>query len=75
MFIDNIVEELEDRFPVPKSTFTAQLSIPTNLHKMAANDQLIIKHAYEPDINGDAFYMECRRWKARWSGEQIPQAH
>ena len=75
VFVDNIVEELEDRFILPKPTFTAQLSILTNLHKMADDDQLIIKHAYEPDINGDAFYMECRRWKARWSGEQNPQAH
>ena len=75
VFIDNIVEELENRFTVLKPTCTAQLSIPTNLHKIAANDQLIIKHAYEPYINGDAFYMECRRWKARWSGEQNPQAH
>ena len=72
VFVDNIVEELEDQFIVTKPTFTAQLLIPTNLHKMAANDQLIIKHAYEPDINGDAFDMECRRWKARWSGEQNP---
>ena len=27
------------------------------------------------DINCDAFYMECRHWKAHWSGEQKPQAH
>ena len=26
----------------------------------------------EPDINGDAFDMDCRGWKARWSGEQKP---
>ena len=75
VFVDNIVEELEDRFIFPKPTLTAQLSIPTNLHNMAADDQLIIKHTCEPDINGDTFYMECRRWKARWSGEQNPQAH
>ena len=43
VFVDNIVEELEDRFIFPKPNFTAQLSISTNLHKMAA-DQLIIKH-------------------------------
>ena len=55
-----------------KPTFAAQLLIPTNLHKMAADDQLITKHAYEPYINGDAFDMECKRWKARWSGEQNP---
>ena len=74
-FVDNIVDELEDQFIVPKPTFTAQLLFPTNLHKMAADDQLKIKHAHEPDINGGAFDMECKRWKACWSGEQNPQTH
>ena len=72
VFVDNILEELEDQSIIPKPTFTAHLLIPTNMHKMAADDQLIIKHAYEPDINGDAFDMECRPWKARCSGEQNP---
>ena len=75
VFVGNIVEKLEDQFIVPKPTFTAQLLIPINLHKMAADDQLIIKKAYEPDINGDAFGMECRRWKARWARKQSPRAH
>ena len=33
VFVDNIVEELEDRFIFSKPTSTAQLSIPTNLQK------------------------------------------
>ena len=42
VFVDNIVDELGDQFIVLKPTFTAQLLIPTNLRKMAADDQLII---------------------------------
>ena len=42
VFVDNIVDELGDQFIVLKPTFTAQLLIPTNLHKMTAVDQLII---------------------------------
>ena len=71
VFVDNILEELEDQSIVPKPTFTAHLLLPTNMHKMAADDQLIIKHAYEPDINGDAFDMECRPWKARCFDDHI----
>ena len=73
VFIDDIVEELEGQFIVLKTIFIAQIVlIPTNLHKMAADDQLIIKHSYEPGINDDAFDMECSRWNTCWSGEQNP---
>ena len=39
---------------------------------MAADDQFILKHAYNQDINGDAFDMECRSWKAHGYDEQSP---
>ena len=72
VFVDDIVEELEDQFIVLKTNLYGTAVNSNESAKIAADDQSIIKHSYELDINGDAFDMECSRWKTRWSGEQNP---
>ncbi len=68
VFLDHLVQEMQDRLLDAKDRFLVENLVPSHLHKLQKEDVSKLFDTFQPDLKTDrnGFDMEVRRWKAMW---------